>query len=970
MKSIKIIFLLLFPVHLFSQINLTTPGSPYIETFGTSSVGSWTNNSTFPGWYLQAGGTFTFVAPTTDITTAAPPNTGGFYTYTCNGGNDIKLGGRPSNTSGGTAGSGTSYMGMRLKNTTGAAITSIKISFDAFQLSLAQNSCNINSLDFSYQEGASVTSLTAGTWTSVPALKYTAPNNDCPGSGSSSQLAGYPCTVSSNLSTCIIVTIPANAEIMLRWGDINNAANDPHLAIDNISVIPFQAVAITAGSGTTFCQGDSVTLTASGGSSYTWSTGAATNSITVSTAGTYTVTSTNVCESTQATQLITVNPLPAPLITAGSGTTFCQGDSVTLTASGGSSYVWSTGAVTNSINVSTTGTYTVTATNACGSVTATQAVTANPLPSAIITAGSGTVFCQGDSVTLTASGGSSYVWNTGAVTNSINVLTAGTYTVTSTNSCGSATATQAVTVNPLPSATINSTSTTVCSGSSLLLWSTGIGNFLWSNGVNNDSTTISTGGMYFVTSANSCGSVNDTISILSLPLPSPAIAASGSTTICAGDSVVLTASGGSTYLWSTGASSPAITVSAAGTYTVTATNSCGSLSATTTINVNTLPSAIVNSVDTTVCSGSSLLLWATGTGPFLWSTGESTDSIHVSTGGNYILTATSTCGTAKDSITITQQLLPVASITPAGSTTICSGSSVILNGSGGSSYLWQPSGSTGNSISATTAGTYTLTASNNCGSNATTINISVINAPVASITPGGSTTICAGDNITLSANGGGTYLWSTGSTANSITVSNQGTYWVIAGNTCGTDSATTNVAIDSVTALFTSTVTSGVFPLPVNFTNNSSSNAVTYFWSFGDGNSSSVYSPANTFQNPGTYPVTLTVTNSNGCSDTYTMQIIVLENPSTLIIPNVFSPNADGNNDVFVVTASGIKQFECVIFDRWGLKIAELNNISEGWDGRTTAGLNASDGTYYYVIKATGLDNKVYDKTGFISLLR
>ncbi|MGZ6520067.1 MAG: hypothetical protein ACXVED_20990, partial [Bacteroidia bacterium] len=64
MKSIKIIFLLLFPVHLFSQINLTTPGSPYIETFGTSSVGSWTNNSTFPGWYLQAGGTFTFVAPT------------------------------------------------------------------------------------------------------------------------------------------------------------------------------------------------------------------------------------------------------------------------------------------------------------------------------------------------------------------------------------------------------------------------------------------------------------------------------------------------------------------------------------------------------------------------------------------------------------------------------------------------------------------------------------------------------------------------------------------------------------------------------------------------------------------------------------------------------------------------------------------------------------------------------------------
>ena len=231
--SVFIFFIFLSPFF-WSQISIT---GPYTETFGTASISSWTDNSTRTGWYLTAGGTFAF-GGTVNITAAAPVNTGAFYAYTCSGGTDLKLGSRPSNGSGGTAGSGTSYMGMRIKNTTGSTIQSVRITFTAYQMSLAENNSNVNKLTFSYQTGATVTSLTAGSWTSVTALDYTAPNNDASG-GTSTQLNGYPCTVSSSLTACIAVTIANNNEIMLRWGDVNNAANDPHLAIDNVAIIPY-----------------------------------------------------------------------------------------------------------------------------------------------------------------------------------------------------------------------------------------------------------------------------------------------------------------------------------------------------------------------------------------------------------------------------------------------------------------------------------------------------------------------------------------------------------------------------------------------------------------------------------------------------------------------------------------------------------------------------------------------------------
>jgi gliding motility-associated-like protein len=670
----------------------------------------------------------------------------------------------------------------------------------------------------------------------------------------------------------------------------------------------------------------------------------------------------------------------------GSNTSACVGAPVSLTGIATGNYIgviWqSEGSGTFSTPTSIATSYTPSAPGiysiSFGAITpchdtvfSTLTLTITTPPSPIITLSGSSIICAGSSVTLTASGGATYLWNSGATAPAISVSSAGTYTVIATNSCGSVTATQLISFTPLPSVILNNSGTTnLCLGSTLTLWAIGVGGYVWSTGSTNDSVTVTTGGTYFVTASNSCGSVMSSITINNSSPPSPIITASGSTTICIGDSVTLLASGGTSYLWNTGATSSTINVSTGGIYTVTATNACGSSPATQTVIVNATPSVIINSSGTSFCSGDTLVLWALGSGSFVWSSGLTNDSISVTSSGNYYVTTTSSCGVASDTIAVTVLSIPNATITPLGSTLICSGSSVVLDGSGGATYLWSPSGDSSSSLSVSTPGTYTLSASNTCGTDTATILVNMLNIPTAFISPSGSTTFCLGDNLTLTASGASSLLWSTGVSGNSINVTEQGLYSVIANNICGADTAALLVNIDSVNAFFTGSTLSGTYPLVVDFTNSSSSSAISYVWSFGDGNSSTTFSPSNTFQTPGTYSVLLTVTNSNGCSDTYTIQIVVLEYPSMLIVPNTFTPNNDGNNDLFVVTSSNLKEYKCEIYDRWGLKMNTHSSALVGWDGKMDSGINANDGTYYYIIKAKGADDKIYNKTGYFLLIR
>ncbi len=303
-----------------------------------------------------------------------------------------------------------------------------------------------------------------------------------------------------------------------RFSTIGNKTINNFTAISTaVSCTTPPTPTITAGGPTTFCSGGSVTLTAPTGFSYLWSNNATTQSINVTTGGSYTVrTIAGTCTSSVSlATVVTVNNNPStPTITAGGPTTFCSGGSVTLTAPTGFSYLWSNNETTQSINVTTGGSYTVrTIDNGCtSSVSLATVVTVNNNPSTpTITAGGPTTFCSGGSVTLSAPAGFSYLWSNNATTQSINVTTGGSYTVrTIDNGCTSSVSlATVVTVNNNPSTpTITAGGpTTFCSGGSVTLTAPAGFSYLWSNNETTQSINVTTGGSYTVrTIDNGCTS--------------------------------------------------------------------------------------------------------------------------------------------------------------------------------------------------------------------------------------------------------------------------------------------------------------------------------------------------------------------------------------------------------------------------------------------------------------------------------
>jgi gliding motility-associated-like protein len=284
------------------------------------------------------------------------------------------------------------------------------------------------------------------------------------------------------------------------------------------------------------------------------------------------------------------------------------------------------------------------------------------------------------------------------------------------------------------------------------------------------------------------------------------------------------------------------------------------------------------------------------------------------------------------------------------------------------------------------SGVYTITVTdtaNGCSATDTVTVLSDTTPPVAdagSIQGVGCGVPTA--NLDGSASSSGlniTYNWTTvggnivsGGTSTGPTVDQGGLYTITVTNTTNGCTSTDTVSVISVPspdASFTPSPSSGIFPLLVNFTNNST-NATTYFWDFGDGTNSVLTTPpADTYNAPGTYTVMLIASNGGACPDT-TYATIVVFDEFTLIIPNVFTPNGDNTNDLFTLNGTGVASIDAAIYDRWGLKLYQWTNLGGGWDGRTSAGAVCSDGTYYYIITATGQDGTAHTFTGFLQLTR
>lgn len=332
---------------------------------------------------------------------------------------------------------------------------------------------------------------------------------------------------------------------------------------------------------------------------------------------TYT-TGTSPCQKTESHN-ITVLPTPSPLISVASSTNICAYQTVLLNATSpvGGTYLWSTGSGATSINVTASGTYTVTVTNGNGcSATDTETVSITNYPqSNPVISPSTPVICNGQAVTLsTTLPFSSYIWSNSAVTPTINVGSAGAYSVVTqdANGCLDTAITNVIASNINVSITGDSI---LCPGEISTLTANGGSGYTWSTSAVTNTINVNAPGNYFVTSINANGCTDaDTIVVGTSSIN---VSVSGDSILCAGEVTTLVATGGITYTWSIGGSTNAVNVNAPGTYFVSSTNADGCTDADTIVVINSVFNPALTG-DTVVCPGDNVDLLASGGISYVW----------------------------------------------------------------------------------------------------------------------------------------------------------------------------------------------------------------------------------------------------------------------------------------------------------------------------------------------------------------
>jgi hypothetical protein len=522
-----------------------------------------------------------------------------------------------------------------------------------------------------------------------------------------------------------------------RNGASYNLANDftefvPVYSACQVQTTVVSPTLVPVSGNTVICSGGNTSLTASGAVSYTWSGGVSSNAALVnvnpSATTVYSVASTNSigCIATRVVTVV-VNPgLPSLTVTA-SQNSVCVGKTVTLTAAGANSYVWSNGIANGGTVMPVTNTvYVVTGSNACGSSTAAVSITATPLP--VVAVSNPTLSCAGQASTLTAvAAATGFSWT-------------------------------------------SNTSTLVQTGSSVI--------------VNPQSTTVYT----VAASDGTCGGVA-TLTLNVNPVPTLAVVAN-TTSICQGQSATLTVNGANTYSWMpTGGTATMITVSPMSSilYTVEGTNGFGCKTTTTQIMlVKPSPTIGLTASSTLACNGGTVDIFATGANAYAWSNGASGSSANytINSSGPVSVSGTNTSnGCVSTSSMLINAFTPSISVT--GPTLVCSGSNATLTGigdpNGGTTFSWVGGFGSSNelNITPTVSGTYTLSTSTQTDNGLfceMTVLHSVSVAPLPAVNASSTrTVICSKvESTTLTASGASSYLWSstsgTVSTASAITV--------------------------------------------------------------------------------------------------------------------------------------------------------------------------------------------------------
>jgi gliding motility-associated-like protein len=548
-------------------------------------------------------------------------------------------------------------------------------------------------------------------------------------------------------------------------------------------------------------------------------------------------------------------------------------------------------------------------------------VNANPVP--VLTTNGPTVFCQGGSLTITATGGDTYVWNTGDQGSSITVNQSGAYYVTATNAaaCSTQSSIVNVTVNSLPVVSAITGSNSVCEGGNIALTSATIGG-VWSSannfiatvdgagnvtGLNAGTTTMT----YTVTNNGCSASVVAQVTVLNNPV-TPTITASGATSVCPGGSVVLFASNGANYQWSNGPQTPFIVATQSGDYSVTVigANGCSAVSAPVTVFIgdNTLP-LITAPLNVTVtpnlgCEAIGVALGTPVTSDNCSVASVTNDAPAIYPIGTTIVTWTVTdasgnTATATQLVTVVDQTAPVATA-PANIT-------VAAN----------------NFCEATGVDLGTPNATDNCTNNLTITN----NAPATY--PLGTTTV----------------TWTITDAAGNVTTVDQ-TVTVVDETAPVVLLASTSVILDangSATITFQdldngSTDNCGIASAVLSQSDFDCANV---------GNNIVSVTAIDNSGNQTVAQVIVTVIASDACGDS---------NVAGPAVPDAFTPNGNNYNDTWVIPGlEGYNTKEMTVYSRYGTMVHYSSQYNNDWDGTLmSTGTPVPDGTYYYILNLDG----------------
>ena len=659
---------------------------------------------------------------------------------------------------------------------------------------------------------------------------------------------------------------------------------------------------------------------------------------------------------------ITLDLGQAPIVDLGPDTSFCVGDSFLLDAfNSNASYVWQDGSTGSDFMVKVPGTYWVEVMSGCSIVTKdTVVIGFNSYP--IVNLGNDSILCDGDTLVLDATiPNATYQWYDGSPTAMLNAISSGTKWVDVTVDRCTTRDSIDLTFNTVPVVNLGA-DTAICDGDTLILNAGNIGaTYVWQDNSTNSTLGAFSNGQYWVEVTNINCKASDTMNITITPIP--VINLGPDQIVCDGELFYLDAyySSSATYIWNDGSTNHNLAITQSDTYWVDVEVSQCHGYDTVIYTFNPLP-IIDLGADTLVCYPDTIMLDASyPAATYVWHDNTTLSSHLAYSQGMYAVTLTNNNCTFKDSVYVTIEPKPMASL---GNDTILCPNTSILKGNivSGAGYLWQD-GSVKAHYEIVNPGMYWVQVTKgNCVNSDTVV---VDSAVYPTVYLGEDTLLCVGDIFSMSSTfPESNYLWSTGSSDSVLTVGTAGEYWVDVTNICGTVSDTLDLSYTTLPEINlgedTIVCLGDVVTLDAYWFN-----ATKYLWLDGsDFSSFDVYEE-------GQYLVN--VTNMCGSVED-TIDIEYRHCDCDLFIPNAFTPNGDGLDEFFGPESYCVlKAYNFIIFDRWGKEVFNTLDPDQKWDGKLN-GKNLPVGIYTYVLKYNfrkrGPKTDYEVKYGMVKLIR